>query len=245
MAESEGRSEQQRRIIREEIADPLEALRTAAGGPSKQKIEERTRLSRNTVGNAFGDRHLVRLDTLEMIVTALGGDLDEWKRRRAAAVSRLKALDQPDVSAPRRLANRLPLPLPLRPRSRHRPLSRPAAIVAGAAVLGLAGWGIAGLANRENGTSAAPQGRRAASPASGSPSAAGREQVLYYQCSKPPLDRSILSRPGHARGGKSRGQLRPGERFVVSSGTHAWRYGYVERDPDRNGWVLAEYLCRM
>ena len=219
MTEANGRSEQERQIIREEIAEPLEALRVAAGGPSKQKIEERTGLSRNTISNAFSDRHLVRLDTLETIVTALGGDVDAWRQRRAAAVRRLKALDQPDVSASAP---------PLASVRRRRLSSRAMMVVAGAAVLALAGWGINTLASQDRGPAAST----------------GQEQVLYYQCSKPPLDRSILSKPGHARGGKSRGKLRPGERFVVSSGTRTWRYGYVERDPDRNGWVLAQYLCR-
>jgi hypothetical protein len=67
---------------------------------------------------------------------------------------------------------------------------------------------------------------------------------LYVQCSD--RDRSILSRPGRARGGVPRGRLAPGERLVVTSSTAYWKYGRVPgASSGRQGWVLAEYLCRM
>jgi hypothetical protein len=67
-------------------------------------------------------------------------------------------------------------------------------------------------------------------------------EPVYFQCSD--RARSVLSKPGRVRGGLPRGTLRPGERFVVTSRTAYWRFGRVSDDPGRQGWVLAQYLCR-
>ncbi|MEU4224785.1 hypothetical protein AB0F17_10865 [Nonomuraea sp. NPDC026600] len=66
-------------------------------------------------------------------------------------------------------------------------------------------------------------------------------QPVYRQCS--PRDRSILSQPGQVRGGQLLGHLRVGERFVISKRTTYWRFGQVEGDVKREGWVMASYLC--
>ncbi|MET8157296.1 hypothetical protein ABZT47_13045 [Sphaerisporangium sp. NPDC005289] len=64
---------------------------------------------------------------------------------------------------------------------------------------------------------------------------------IYRQCSM--RDRSILSQPGQVRGGELLGHLRVGERFVVSRRTAYWRFGHVDGDPGRAGWVMSGYLC--
>ncbi|MEV1238507.1 hypothetical protein [Nonomuraea sp. NPDC049750] len=66
-------------------------------------------------------------------------------------------------------------------------------------------------------------------------------QPVYRQCS--PRDRLILSQPGQVRGGQLLGHLRVGERFVVSKRTTYWRFGHVEGDAKREGWVMSSYLC--
>jgi hypothetical protein len=70
-----------------------------------------------------------------------------------------------------------------------------------------------------------------------------RGSPIYEQCSN--RARSILTRPGRDREGKPAGPpLDPGERLVVSQRTPFWKYGYVEGDSTRKGWVQSEYLCR-
>ncbi|WP_431921682.1 hypothetical protein [Nonomuraea jabiensis] len=66
-------------------------------------------------------------------------------------------------------------------------------------------------------------------------------QPVYRQCS--PRDRSILSEPGQARGGQLLGHLRVDERFVVSKRTKYWRFGHIQDDAKRAGWVMSSYLC--
>jgi hypothetical protein len=244
MPPSNGPSQREREIVAEELAVPLRRLRREAGDPTYERIAEDSGLCRNTVDNAFNARRLVRWRTVEAIVVALGGDAARWRERWVTARGRLDALKAPaavpEPAVPEPAVPEPPVAAPVVVRRAPRRLL--AALVGAATVFG---WGMAvavlafgpmdgeaSAARDRTGTGSVPIAQ--VRPVAGSPE--------YAQCSD--RDRSVLSEPGRVRGGRPRGKLRPGDRFVVTSKTAYWRYGRVPGDPERQGWVLAGYLCR-
>lgn len=247
MPPSSGPSQREREIMEEELAVPLRRLRREAGDPTYERIAEDSGLCRNTVDNAFNARRLVRWRTVEAIVVALGGDAARWRARWVAARGRLDALKASDaVSDPgppaaepvvQPVAESAVVP-PMR-RGRRRLL----AVLVG--VTTVFGWGMAVAVlvfGAMDGDASAARDRTQVSGTSIAQVRPVAGDPVYVQCSD--RDRSVLSKPGRVRGGMPRGELHPGDRFVVTAKTAYWRYGRVPGDPDRQGWVLAEYLCR-
>jgi hypothetical protein len=221
--------------VEEELAVPLRRLRREAGDPTYERIAEDSGLCRNTVDNAFNARRLVRWRTVEAIVVALGGDAGRWRERWVAARGRLDAIKAP-VAVPY-----VPEPVVSEPVVVRRRRGRLPAVLVGAVTV--LGWGmaVAVLAfGSMDGEASAARDRTGSVPIAQVRPVAGNP--VYAQCSD--RDRSVLSEPGRVRGGVPRGKLRPGDRFVVTSKTAYWRYGRVPGDPERQGWVLAGYLCR-
>ena len=248
MPPSSGPSQREREIVEEELAVPLRRLRREAGDPTYERIAEDSGLCRNTVDNAFNARRLVRWRTVEAIVVALGGDTARWRERWVAARGRLDALTAPAAVPYPEPEPAVPEPAASEPvvagRVRRGPgRRRLLAVLVGAATV--FGWGMAiavlafGAMDREasarDRTGAGSVSIAQVRPVAGNP--------VYTQCSD--RDRSVLSEPGRVRGGMPRGRLWPGDRFVVTSKTAYWRYGRVPGDPERQGWVLAGYLCRI
>lgn len=91
MPQPTGPSEEERRILEQELCVPLRRLRRDAGDPSYEEIAERAELSRSTVYNAFKAHSRVSSRTIVAIAVALGGDRDEWRRRWVVARDRIDA----------------------------------------------------------------------------------------------------------------------------------------------------------
>ena len=249
MPPSSGSSQREREILEEEIAVPLRRLRRSAGDPTYGKIAADSRLCRNTVDNAFNARRLVRYESVDAIVTALGGDTAQWRHRWVTARDRIDALRDPGPAQTAPAEEPLPAAAPEPASPRRAPkLVRRRLVAAAATVVAVFGWVIAGTVlafgsvHREDLGDAGDQVAATPTPP--------RDQVMpmagnpvYFQCSD--RGRSILSKPGRVRGGLPRGTLKPGERIVVTSKTAYWRFGHVSDDPGRQGWVLAQFLCRV
>src|SRR4051794_30973472 len=93
--------QREREILEDELAAPLRRLRRTAGDPTYERIAKESGLCRNTVDNAFNARRLVRWDSVEAIVTALGGDTVRWRQRWVAARDRVDAVrKEPAPGAP-------------------------------------------------------------------------------------------------------------------------------------------------
>jgi hypothetical protein len=231
MPGSRGASPRERQILQEVIAAPLKRLRRTAGDPTGGKIAEAAGLSRNTVDNVFNARHLTRFDSVEEIVVALGGDVAEWRDRWATARDRIDRLDTgvetPPEQEPADIA-----PVPVRRRRLPSTAVAALALLAAGAVLTLAarGDGVSGAAPTH------PAGEQRTARTVFLP-----HDLPYVQCAD--RTRSVLSRPGRSRGGTPQGQIRPGERFIVTGQTAFWKYGHTDAAPVRTGWVLADYLC--
>ncbi len=282
MSRPSGMSQRERDVLEEELAAPLRRLRRTAGDPTYERIAKESGLCRNTVDNAFNARRLVRWDSVEAIVAALGGDTVGWRQRWVVTRDRVDAVrkgpeqaaPEPETDGPAAAPSPKPEPEPLPEPSEawpdRAPAVRPPAyaapvtpraprtgrrrlLAAGAVATSVFGWVVAAVL-----ASGVMHGQRAdAAPGAVRERVSGESlhatsaaQVLpvsgepvYSQCSD--RGRSILTKPGRVRGGMLRGRLRPGERFVVTSKTAYWRFGRVPGASGRQGWVMAEYLCRI
>lgn len=229
MAGSRGASPRERQILQDELAEPLKRLRRTAGEPTGGKIAEAAGLSRNTVDNIFNARRLTRFDSVEAIVVALGGDVDEWRDRWATARDRIENDSEPAPASSQEPEAVAPVPA-----RRRRLVPAVVAVLALTAAGGGLAWATTG--GGVSGASPTP------SAAPGTPRAVRLpHDLLYVQCAD--RARSVLTQPGRARGGTVNGEIRPGEKFTVTGQTAFWKYGHTDAAPVLTGWVLADYLC--